>query len=157
MLDQLAADALDLWKVSIPFDDRFEQNVNALDLKTEGRLLPLTKLSSLFSKESTGEFLDIVIKVPDGKLELFSAFQVLSNLSSLRVLIKFCQTYYGDAHRMVANAGYAATAVLLRKAAGRGDDGHHGTVPSNLLDDVKAAIGILHIVFGDLRRHQQDR
>ena len=61
---------------------------------------------------------------------------------------------------MVANAGYAATAVLLRKAAGRGDDGHHGTVPSNLLDDVKAAIGILHtanLVFGDLRRHQQDR
>ena len=67
MLDQLAADVLDLWKVSIPFDGRFEENVNALDLKTEGRLLPLTKLSSLFSKESTSEFLDIVIKVPDGK------------------------------------------------------------------------------------------
>jgi hypothetical protein len=75
-LDHLPADALDLWKVSIPFDDRFEE-VNALDLKTEGRLLPWTKLSSLFSKESTGEFLDIVIKVPDGKLEsLTSALQL---------------------------------------------------------------------------------
>ena len=33
-------------------------------------------------------------------------------------------------------------------------------IMSNLLDDVKAAIGILHtanLVFGDLRRHQQDR
>ena len=46
--------------------------MNALDLKTEGRLLPLTMLSPLFSKESTDEFLDIVIKVPDGKLELLS-------------------------------------------------------------------------------------
>jgi hypothetical protein len=64
VLDHLPADALDLWKVSISFDDRFEENVNALDLKTKGRLLPRTKLSSLFSKESTDDFPDIVIKVP---------------------------------------------------------------------------------------------
>jgi hypothetical protein len=84
VLDHLPASALALWKVSIPFDDRFEERVNALDLRPEGRLLPQMKLSSLFSKESTSELLDIVIKVPDGKLESLSTFQVLSNFSSLR-------------------------------------------------------------------------
>ena len=86
------------------------------------------------------------------------------------VLIKFCPTYHGNAHRLVANAGYAPELFFCERLQGGvmmvimelvhcRDAFHHfsgtKTIPSNLLDDVKAAIGVLHsanLVFGDLRR-----
>jgi hypothetical protein len=85
------------------------------------------------------------------------------------VLIKFCQAYHGNAHRIVANAGYApqlffcerlqggVMMVIMELVVGRDAFHHFGstkTIPSDLLDDVKAAIFILHeanLVFGDMR------
>jgi hypothetical protein len=67
-LDHLPADALDLWKVSVPFDDDFEEKVKALDLSTERPLSGRRKLDSLFSHKSArpDDCLDIVVKVPTG-------------------------------------------------------------------------------------------
>lgn len=79
-LDHLPADALDLWMVSVPFDENYEQNVNAPDLTA--RLLPSwRKLASLFSQKSADVCLDIVVKVLDSKFTFPSALQVLSNFS----------------------------------------------------------------------------
>jgi hypothetical protein len=87
-----------------------------------------------------------------------------------QVLIKFCQAYHGNAHRIVADAGYApqlffcerlrggVMMVIMELVDGRDAFHHFGstkTIPSDLLDDVKAAISILHdanLVFGDMRR-----
>ncbi|KAI0301747.1 hypothetical protein B0F90DRAFT_1628224, partial [Multifurca ochricompacta] len=85
------------------------------------------------------------------------------------VLIKFCQAYDGNAHSIVAKAGYApqlffcerlqggVMMVIMELVVGRDAFHHFGskTIPSDLLDDVKAAISILHdanLVFGDMRR-----
>lgn len=86
------------------------------------------------------------------------------------VLIKFCQAYHGNAHRIVAEAGYApqllfcerlqggVMMVIMERVDGRDAFHHFGStkaIPSDLLDDVKAAIFILHeanLVFGDMRR-----
>ncbi|KAI0290182.1 hypothetical protein B0F90DRAFT_1942899 [Multifurca ochricompacta] len=86
------------------------------------------------------------------------------------VLIKFCQAYHGNAHRIVADAGYApqlffcerlqggVIIIIMELVDGRDAFHHFGstkTIPSDLLDDVKAAISKLHaanLVFGDMRR-----
>ncbi|KAI0287938.1 hypothetical protein B0F90DRAFT_1148985 [Multifurca ochricompacta] len=86
------------------------------------------------------------------------------------VLIKFCEAYHGDAHRIVAKAGYAPQLFFCERLQGGvmmvimelvdGSDAFHyfgstKTIPSDLLDDVKAAISELHkanLVFGDMRR-----
>jgi tRNA A-37 threonylcarbamoyl transferase component Bud32 len=86
------------------------------------------------------------------------------------VLIKFCQNYHGNAHRIIAKAGYApqlffckrllggVVMVIVELVNGRDAFHHFGstkTIPSTVLDNVKAAISILHstnFVFGDMRR-----
>ncbi|KAI0291519.1 hypothetical protein B0F90DRAFT_1956242 [Multifurca ochricompacta] len=85
------------------------------------------------------------------------------------VLIKFCQAYHGNAHHIVARAGYApqlffcerlqggVMMVIMELVVGKDAFHHFGgkTIPSDLLKDVKAAISILHdanLVFGDMRR-----
>ncbi|KAI0296795.1 hypothetical protein B0F90DRAFT_1877150 [Multifurca ochricompacta] len=86
------------------------------------------------------------------------------------VLIKFCQAYHGNAHHIVADAGYApqlffcerlqggVIIIIMELVDGRDAFHHFGstkTIPSDLLDDVKAAISKLHaanLVFGDMRR-----
>jgi len=82
--EHVDADALDLWKISVPFDEDFEQIVNALDLNTQRPLPGRRKLASLFSQKSADDCLDVVVKVPDGELKFLSVFQLLSNFSSLR-------------------------------------------------------------------------
>lgn len=64
--EHVDAHALDLWKVSVPFDQNFEQKLDALDL-TQRPLPGWRKLSSLFSQKPD-DCLDIVVKVPDGEL-----------------------------------------------------------------------------------------
>lgn len=68
-LDHLPADKLQLYKVSVLFDEHFEEQVNTLNLTTEHRLSPRTKLHSLFLQQSGDDYLDLVVKVFDGKLE----------------------------------------------------------------------------------------
>ena len=86
------------------------------------------------------------------------------------VLIKFCETYHGNAHEIVAKAGYApelffcerlqggVMMVIMELVSAKDASHHFGSaekIPSDLLDDVKAAISILHnanLVFGDVRR-----
>jgi hypothetical protein len=81
-------DALDLavWKVSVPIDDDFEEKMKALDLKSEHSLSGRTKLATLFPHKSADDCLEIVVKVPDGKLESRSTSQVLSNFGSPHAL-----------------------------------------------------------------------
>ncbi|KAK2464093.1 hypothetical protein APHAL10511_003880 [Amanita phalloides] len=85
------------------------------------------------------------------------------------VLIKFCDVYHGNAHRIVADAGHApqlffcerlqggVMMVIMELVNGRDAFYHFGNkaIPSDLLDNVKEAISILHranLVFGDMRR-----
>ena len=65
------AHALDLWKVSVPFDEDFKHNLDALDLNTQRPLPGRRKLSSLFSQKPD-DCLDVVVKVPDGELNFLS-------------------------------------------------------------------------------------
>lgn len=57
------ADALDLWKIAIPFDNGLMENVEKLDF-TQGTLLPMTKLSTLFLDVPVEEQLHVVINAP---------------------------------------------------------------------------------------------
>ncbi|EKM75087.1 hypothetical protein AGABI1DRAFT_132540 [Agaricus bisporus var. burnettii JB137-S8] len=86
-----------------------------------------------------------------------------------RVLVKFCESYNGEAHRALAAAGYAPTLFFCEKLRGGmmmivmelvdGKDAHQyflgKSLPSDILKQVMLAVGILHgrdLVFGDLRR-----
>ncbi|EKM75545.1 hypothetical protein AGABI1DRAFT_109310 [Agaricus bisporus var. burnettii JB137-S8] len=86
-----------------------------------------------------------------------------------KVLVKFCESYNGEAHRALADAGYAPTLFFCEKLRGGmmmivmelvdGKDAHeyflHNNLPSDILTQVERAVGILHsrnLVFGDLRR-----
>ena len=65
-LKDIDASDLDLWEVSVPFDDdKFEEKVKALDLNTKRPLSGQSKLDSLFPV-SASNCLDIVVKVPTG-------------------------------------------------------------------------------------------
>ncbi|KAK2460127.1 hypothetical protein APHAL10511_007806 [Amanita phalloides] len=85
------------------------------------------------------------------------------------VLIKFCDAYHGNAHRIVADAGFApqlffcerlqggVMMVIMELVDGRDAFYHFSnkTIPSDLLDNMKNAITILHnanLVFGDMRQ-----
>jgi hypothetical protein len=57
------ADTLILWKIFVDFDANLESTLGVLDFKDVPRLMPWTKLSSLYSDQPTGDYL-IVIKPP---------------------------------------------------------------------------------------------
>ena len=58
------ADALLLWKVSIPVDRSFTKNLSKLDFVDEGSLFPVEELSDVFSDSLTRKHLHIVVRVP---------------------------------------------------------------------------------------------
>ena len=58
------ADALVLWKVSVPADENFEENLGKLKFDSKHSLQPLMKLSSVFADQLVDDHLDIVVKVP---------------------------------------------------------------------------------------------
>jgi hypothetical protein len=85
------------------------------------------------------------------------------------VLVKFCERYHGDGHRLVAAANCAPKLFFCEQILGGvtmvimkfidGLDSHyrfaHEVIPPNILDDVSNAVKVLHnagLVFGDLRR-----
>ncbi|KAH9027874.1 hypothetical protein EDB85DRAFT_1972594 [Lactarius pseudohatsudake] len=121
-------------------------------------------------------------KMPQSELTFSSRFEYEGRESSdyrrslfratygdREVLVKFCERYHGDAHRLVAGAHYApelffcdwirggVTMVIMKFIPGQ--DAYYRfkyiDLPSDILDDVRSALGILHdsgLVFGDLRR-----
>ncbi|KAG5637887.1 hypothetical protein H0H81_002850, partial [Sphagnurus paluster] len=84
------------------------------------------------------------------------------------VLVKFCETYHGQAHRLLAQAGRAPHLYFCERICGgammvimelvKGRDARHYfslNMPEEVMDDVRSAVDLLHennLVFGDLRR-----
>jgi hypothetical protein len=85
------------------------------------------------------------------------------------VVVKFCEQYGEDAHRMLADAGLAPKLhycsevvggvymVVMEQVDGRDSyiEFRHRDLPRTVLDDVKRALGNLHdaqLVYGDMRR-----
>jgi Crinkler effector protein N-terminal domain len=60
----IGANALHLWGVSIDFDANLKRSLDDFDVDREPRLLPWTKLSSVFPDLPTGDCLNIIINVP---------------------------------------------------------------------------------------------
>ncbi len=80
--DHIPADALILWKVSVPVDDDFEENLAKLNLDSKHSLWPVVKLSSLFADQPVDDHLNIVVKAPAGEFETLSAFVILHDFIS---------------------------------------------------------------------------
>ncbi|KAH9046591.1 hypothetical protein EDB84DRAFT_1264903 [Lactarius hengduanensis] len=62
--DHIDASTLDLWKVSIPVDEHLEANISGMGLERTEPLLPVKKLSGVFSDKFEDEHLHIVIQPP---------------------------------------------------------------------------------------------
>jgi hypothetical protein len=58
------ADALLLWKVSIPVNRSLTENLGKLNFVDEGSLLPVNRLSKVFSDQPEEEHLHIVMQSP---------------------------------------------------------------------------------------------
>jgi hypothetical protein len=70
------ADALLLWKVSIPVDRNVTENLSKLNLVDEGSLLSVEELSDVFSDSLTRKHLHIVVRAPPaGESDYFSPQQ----------------------------------------------------------------------------------
>jgi hypothetical protein len=77
------ADALLLWKVSIPVNRSLHENLSKLDFVDKGSLLPVKRLSGVFSDQLEDEHLHIVVRVPSaGECELLSFVIILHGFSS---------------------------------------------------------------------------
>jgi Crinkler effector protein N-terminal domain len=62
--DHIPADTLLLWKVSIPVNRSLHENISKLDFVDEGSLLPVKRLSGVFSDQLENEHLHIVVRAP---------------------------------------------------------------------------------------------
>jgi hypothetical protein len=81
--DHVPADTLLLWKVSIPVNRNLTENLSKLDFVDEGSLLPVKRLSGVFSDQPEDEHLHIVVRVPPaGEYELLSFVITLHDCSS---------------------------------------------------------------------------
>ncbi|KAI9445411.1 hypothetical protein H4582DRAFT_920285 [Lactarius indigo] len=60
-------DGLELWDVSIAVDDYFEEKISNLELESSKRLLPVRKLSLVFSDPLEDEHLHVVVRPPPAK------------------------------------------------------------------------------------------
>ena len=60
-LEHVDADALRLWKVSIPVNSGFKENVSSVELKNEDELSPVDTLSDVFSEVPARKHLHIVV------------------------------------------------------------------------------------------------
>ena len=67
--DHVPADTLLLWKVSIPVIQNLTENLSKLDFVDESSLLPVKRLSKVFSEQPEDEHLHIVVRVPPGELD----------------------------------------------------------------------------------------
>jgi hypothetical protein len=71
VFDHVAADALKLWKVSIPVDAEYKENVGEVELGDGAELSPVETLSDVFSPVPTRKHLHIIVvyPLPDGEYE----------------------------------------------------------------------------------------
>jgi hypothetical protein len=70
--DHVAADRLNLWKVSIPDDRSLKENISKLDFYDEQSLSPTAKLSKVFADAPEEMHLHIVVRAPPaGELDIF--------------------------------------------------------------------------------------
>jgi hypothetical protein len=93
----------------------------------------------------------------------------LAEYEGKTVVVKFCERYGEDAHRMLAEAGLAPKLhycsevvggvfmVVMEQVDGRDSYGEfrHRDLPQTVLDDISRALGKLHdaqLVYGDMRR-----
>jgi hypothetical protein len=77
------ADALVLWKVSIRVNQNLTENLSKLDFVDDGSLLPVKRLSGVFSDQPEDEHLHIVVRVPPaGEYELLAFVITLHHFSS---------------------------------------------------------------------------
>ena len=58
------ARSLDLWKVSIPVNDGFKENVRKVELRDEDALSPVDRLSKVFSGQPEDGDLHIIVRSP---------------------------------------------------------------------------------------------
>ncbi|KAG5651228.1 hypothetical protein H0H81_009377 [Sphagnurus paluster] len=96
-----------------------------------------------------------------------SIFEATYNNATM--LVKFCESYHGEAHHTLADAELAPNLFFCEKLRGGvtmiimelvdGEDAFHHfmgkDLPNDILEQVKSAVGMLHdrnLVFGDLRR-----
>lgn len=62
--DNIPANKLVLWKVSIPVDDNLQQNVDSYDFEENGNLMPVKRLSGLFPQPPNPEHVHILVRPP---------------------------------------------------------------------------------------------
>jgi hypothetical protein len=62
--DNIPADVLQLWKVAIPVNDGFKENVGNIELEDEEALSPVVKLSKVFLFQPEDEDLHIIVRSP---------------------------------------------------------------------------------------------
>lgn len=63
-LDHVDADSLKLWKVSIPVNDGFKENVSNIELRDKEALSPVQELSDIFSGVPTRKHVHIIVHAP---------------------------------------------------------------------------------------------
>ena len=77
------ADNLILWNVSISVNRNLTENLSKLNFVDEGSLLPVKRLSGVFSDRPEDEHLHIVVRAPPaGEYELLSFVMTLHDFSS---------------------------------------------------------------------------
>jgi hypothetical protein len=77
------ANNLILWQVSIPVNRNLTENLRKLDFVDDGSLLPVKRLSGVFSDQPEDEHLHIVVRVPPaGEYELLAFVITLHHFSS---------------------------------------------------------------------------
>lgn len=63
----LDADTLELWKVSILVDSEFKERISSSIFDPEESLLPMDELSEIFSNSPISKHVHIVVKPPSGE------------------------------------------------------------------------------------------
>jgi hypothetical protein len=81
--DHVPADTLLLWQVSIPVNRNLTENLSKLDFVDDRSLLPVKRLSGVFSDQPEDEHLHIVVRVPPaGEYDLLAFVITLHYFSS---------------------------------------------------------------------------
>jgi hypothetical protein len=84
-LDHVTASSLKLWKVSIPVNDSFKENISNVELREKETLSPVDKLSYLFTVQPEEGHLHVMVHSPPAggyKLLLVDSHLLVSTVSN---------------------------------------------------------------------------